>query len=333
MSFIVVRKDKSLYHIHLDRPQALNALDITMIEDISDAVDEFNSADTYETLLFTGEGKAFCAGGDIKHAYKAGKENPEVAKAYFKKEYALNQKLYDCSKTTVSIMDGITMGGGVGLANPCKVRICTENTRWAMPETTIGFFPDVGGAYYLSRMKGQCGLYFGLTGQSVTQPYDLISNSLATHFIPSAKLKYAFIDMEANHGIAEILEKYSEAPEQDSEIAPYIDEINFCFDFSTLDEVLMRLSQGDDWARKVREMLTTKSPTSLLLAFLHIRQAAGEEFSDVIARDLKLAEYCMHHSDFYEGVRALLLDKDRNPRWKPETVKDLDFSQINSLFT
>ncbi len=333
MTFIKTKIRNSVLHIHLSRPEALNALDGSMIDDISNAVDDFKKNDGLKTLVFTGEGKAFCAGGDIKAAYAAGKQDPQIADAYFKREYALNKKLYELSKISISIMDGITMGGGVGLANPCQIRICTENTRWAMPETAIGFFPDVGGAYYLSRMESANGFYFGLTGQSITKPHDLISNILATHYMPSSSIEEFLKDLESGEDVENILGKYCEAPESVSDIEMICIEIEKHFDSNSLGEIVKSLSNGSEWAKEVYNLLLTKSPTSLLLSFLHIQKARNEKFNDVIGRDLKLAEYSMRSHDFYEGVRALLLDKDKNPQWSPEALDKLAFEQINSLFT
>ncbi len=225
------------------------------------------------------------------------------------------------------------MGGGVGLANACQMRICTENTRWAMPETTIGFFPDVGGAYYLSRMNGANGLYFGLTGQAITNPRDLIFNKLATHYVPSAFVTSFFKSIRYGDKVEEVLSQYCKAPEPKSNIGLISIEIEKYFNYKSLQEILINLYQGGSWAKECYDTLQAKSPTSLILAFLHIQKSKGEEFDQVIARDLKLAHYAMRSHDFYEGVRALLLDKDKNPQWEPDTLDKLDFQQINTLFT
>ena len=333
MTFVQTREHGSICNIHLNRPEALNALNGDMIDDVAISVDNFEKNSDLETLVFTGEGKAFCAGGDVKAAYAAGKQDPKIADNYFAREYALNQKLFNLSKTTISIMDGITMGGGVGLANACQIRICTEKTRWAMPETTIGFFPDVGGAYYLSRMNGTNGIYLGLTGQAIANPHDLISNKLATQYIPSESIDSFLKSIQNGNKLEEILSQYCKTPEPKSNIDPISSEIENYFNYNSLEDILKSLCEGNEWAKECYDILQAKSPTSLILAFLHIRKARDEDFNQVIERDLKLAHYAMRSHDFYEGVRALLLDKDKNPQWKPDTLGKLDFQQINTLFT
>lgn len=325
MSFLNTIQSKPLHQLHLNRPEALNALDMSMIEGISAAINAMHSDENAFGLVITGEGRAFCAGGDIKAARTLGSQDPKLADAYFKLEYEMNRSLFGSDKCTVAIMDGVTMGGGVGVANACQYRICTDNTKWAMPETAIGFFPDVGGAYYLAQMGEGFDLYFGLTGAVIANPSHLITHNLATHYVPADKIadfKAVLSEAKSEDDVKACLDKFSATPEG-SNIT------------DTLDIEILKVLKNNDLESVVQKskLLQSKSPTSLMLAYRHIMMARDEGFEAVSHRDLKLAKYCMRHSDFFEGVRALLIDKDKNPQWIPDKIEDLDMSKINALFT
>ncbi|MAF68169.1 MAG: hypothetical protein CMH25_02360 [Micavibrio sp.] len=325
MSFLNTIQSKPLHQLHLNRPEALNALNMSMIEGISAAINAMHADENAFGLVITGEGRAFCAGGDIKAARTLGSRDPKLADAYFKLEYEMNRSLFGSDKCTVAIMDGVTMGGGVGVANACQYRICTDNTKWAMPETAIGFFPDVGGAYYLAQMGEGLDLYFGLTGAVIANPSHLITYNLATHYVPADKIedfKVVLSEAKNEDDVKTCLDRFSTTPEG-SNITDTIDI-----------EMLKVLKNNDlEGAIKKSKLLQSKSPTSLMLAYRHIMMASDEGFEAVSHRDLKLAKYCMRHSDFFEGVRALLIDKDKNPQWIPDKIEDLDMSKINALFT
>ena len=325
MSFLNTIQSKPLHQLHLNRPDALNALDMSMIEGIAMAINHMHTDVDAFGLVITGEGRAFCAGGDIKAARTLGAQDPRLADAYFKLEYEMNRSLFGSDKCTIAIMDGVTMGGGVGVANACQIRICTENTKWAMPETAIGFFPDVGGAYYLAQMGEGLDLYFGLTGEVVSDPAHLIAHGLATHFVPQANLDVfmqALMETDNEKDVYACINEFCIAPEQ----SDIIETIN--------SDILNTLINNDlEGTVQKSDILKTKSSTSLMLAYHHIVIARNEGFEAVSHRDLKLAKYCMRHPDFFEGVRALLIDKDKRPQWRPETLDMLNVEEINALFT
>lgn len=296
MTIQVERRHKYLI-ITLDRPQALNALTLDMIQDLSRAIQEIESDSSLcGGILRSSQARAYCAGGDIKKARDCAiAGDVDLAMSFFHAEYALNKQMFHCSKPLIAIMDGITMGGGVGVSAPCRYRLATERTLWAMPEVGIGFFPDVGAAYYLSRMPNKYGLYLGMTGARVDDSSLCLGLEIATHII----------DFNRIDDIVDIISKG--------------DEIEGSISQFTLD-IPPKIPEIHDI-----QYHPSYSPLSYVVAKAHITKARNESFDDVIARDLQLAERFMQEPDFIEGVRAVVVDKDRNPKWSKALGELADF--------
>jgi enoyl-CoA hydratase len=313
----------SCVHIMLDRPVALNALNLEMVRTISRILDEVETDPHILSVILRGAGeRAFCAGGDIKAAREMGLKAQKGEMSlddvvqFFREEYALNKKLFHFKKPIISIMHGITMGGGVGLSAPCRYRVATETTQWAMPEVSIGFFPDVGAGYYLTRLPYHVGFYLGLSGESIKNKADLVKCKLATHAVPSAQIEDMVQDISTcknETDVARALEHHSFAPLLPELPYKLIDEI---FSKPALDDVMAKLAlQADPWAKHVYDVILSKSPLSIAVTFAHLQAATHEEFDVIIARDLHLATEFMRGSDMFEGIRAMVVDKDRKPQW------------------
>lgn len=318
--------------VTLNRPDSLNALNLLMVLEMSRVVDKAAADDRVFGLVLRGAGdRAFCAGGDIKAAregglaWKAGSAALDETVTFFAAEYALNRSLFHFPKPVVAVMDGITMGGGVGISAPCRFRIATTRTRWAMPETGIGFFSDVGTGYHLTRLPGRLGYYLGLTGLTLSSARDLTTARLATHFMPSEtvpEMIAALIDAPTPERFLRTIKSVNIMKDQPRLLD--LQRIDQHFAHPTIEDILYSLDWAEDeWASRTAAVLRTKSPTSLKLTLAHLQKAAGEEFDQVSMRDLDLAKFCLHGHDFYEGIRAALVDKDKAPRWSPSRLEDV----------
>ena len=325
--------------VTLNRPDALNALNSFMIKELGRVLDKAQTDNTIHGIVMVGAGeRAFCAGGDIKIAregglaWKAGEGKLDPMLEFFAEEYELNRRLFHFKKPIVAVMDGITMGGGVGLAAPCQFRIATTRTRWAMPETGIGFFPDVGAGYYLTRMPGLIGRYLGLTGNGLQSVRDMMLCKIATHFMVAEAVPTLVNNLITSPtGEAVIAAIGSGDIPVDMPRALDRERIDKYFAHNTVEEIIHGLewSDNDPWAVETAATLRQKSPTSLKVTLAHLRASEKESFDQVSGRDLVLAEFCLHGEDLYEGVRAAVVDKDKNPKWSPAKLEDVpvfDFS-------
>ncbi len=338
MSNILCVDKNHLKCVLLDRPEALNSLNGEMVDSLLAVLSAARGDAGIKTFFFKGAGgKAFCAGGDIKAArlgaiaIKEGRMSLESVVSFFVDEYELNKELFHYAKPTISFMNGITMGGGVGIAGACRYRITTEKTVWAMPEVTIGFFPDVGAAHYLSRAPHHVGRYLAMTGAHIANPADLIKCGLATHFMPLEKEQPLVEALAASGaGTEEIIAGFAVAPGDTS--LPY-DKIESCFGADNAEAILENLAQdGGAWALETEALIRSKSPTSVKVALRHVMLAENEDFDTIIARDLKLAGHFLMGHDLIEGVRAAVVDKDRSPKWNPPTLERVGKEQIEAFF-
>ncbi len=317
--------------VTLDRPEALNSLNAPMVEGLLEILDESENDSNIRAVFIKGEGgRAFCAGGDIKAArlgaiaIRDGRIGLGQVVDFFVKEYGLNRRLFHYAKPLISFMNGITMGGGVGIAGACKIRIATEKTAWAMPEVSIGFFPDVGAAYYLTRAPQKAGYYLALTGGSLSNPADLLKCGFATHYMQSDKESAVLKDVSA-------IDAHHVDPGEPS--LPYGD-IENCFSANTVEGILDNLDRyGTEWASGTAALIRAKSPSSLKVALRHLQLAEGQDFDTVSARDLKLAGKFLQHDDLIEGVRAVVVDKDRQPKWSPATLAEVGMDQLAGYFS
>ena len=313
--------------IRLNRPKALHALTTAMCLAILDALDRFEADDAVELVLFDhADGRGFCAGGDIRLLAESGARDGVDARAFFLAEYRMNDRLFAYPKPTVAIMDGITMGGGVGIALPCDTRIATENTRFAMPETGIGLFPDVGAGWYLPRLPGQVGKYLALTGARLSGA-DCVALGLATHHVDAATIPALVATLVDEGGWA--LERLADTAPP-AAILDDLDIIDRLFASETLAGIHEALeADGGDWATSQLATLRAKSPLSMTVALRQLREGATmSDFAAEMAQEYAISARMVRTPDFIEGVRALIVDKDNQPRWQPH----VDPAQVDAIF-
>jgi enoyl-CoA hydratase/carnithine racemase len=330
MAEVIIERQGRVGCIRLNRPKALHALNHAMCTAILDGLAEFEGDDRVAAVVFDhAEGRGFCAGGDIRMLAESGKGDGSEARAFFHAEYRMNHRLFTYAKPTVAFMDGITMGGGVGIALPCRYRVATENTKFAMPETGIGLFPDVGGGWYLSRLPGQVGKYLALTGARLNG-HDCLGLGLATHGFAVDKLEITKQLLFAYpQDIEDILgDKSGLLPGGD--LLRRLEEIDGLFAGETVAEIMAALeADSGEWAAKELATLRTKSPLSMAVALRQLREgAAMPDFASEMRQEYAIGARVVHTHDFIEGVRALIVDKDNAPQWTPHVTE----AEIDAIF-
>lgn len=336
----ILREDRGgVVFVTLNRPAVLNALSLGMIREIRRILAETRDDPTVRAIVFCGAGdKAFCAGGDIKAVYHAGVGQTDpaarsaLAREYFADEYRMNRELYDYPKPLIAMMDGITMGGGFGVAGPCSIRIATERTVFAMPEVGIGFFPDVGSMYSLTRAPGRMGQWLALTGDRITGT-GMCAAGLATHFIMAEQVP-AILAGDFGFEISKIIDSFNVPDDFKTETYETTKiVIEKCFYHKRVESILDALDEdGGNFASQTAATIRAKSPTSVKLAHAYYLWAEGKTFHQVTAMDYRLSIRCVLGHEFYEGVRAAVVDKDRNPRWNPARIEDVPDDVIASYF-
>ncbi len=316
--------------IRLYRPQALNALTLGMIEAIHAAVDVLSADPDVHFLLLDAPERGFCAGGDVRGLRAAALAGDhDAARIFFSAEYALNQAIADCAKPVVSFIDGVCMGGGIGISAHGSHRVATERAMFAMPETAIGLFPDVGTSFLLPRLPGALGFYMGLTGARMVGA-DAVHAGLATHFMPSDSLpglEAALVQdgVAAIAAFAEPLPAFSLAAAR-----PVIDAV---FSAPSVKDILARLeADSSSFAQETLRTLRRNSPSAVHWSFAILRAGAHRSLPQALAAELELATRVTALPEFFEGVRAVLVDKDRAPKWQPARLEDVDQAAINALF-
>ncbi len=322
-------------HISLNRPKALHALTLEMCHAMSAALAEWRDDDAIEAVIIDhAEGRGFCAGGDIAFLRNSAVNDGGVSgRKFFHDEYQLNHQLFAFPKPVVAFMDGITMGGGVGISQPAKYRVATENTRFAMPETGIGLFPDVGGGWYLSRLGGRMGQFLALTGARLDGA-ECLWTGLATHYLPSEKLAEAKARIAENPSrTAGILGELSDITPE-ARIANNADKIAKHFASDRYEDILASLEADDsDWAQTERDTLGTKSPQTCKVALRELRDSlALGDFADEMRMEYRIASRVLTRPDFAEGVRAVIVDKMGDPQWDPATPEGVSDELIDSIF-
>ncbi len=318
-----------------DRPRALNALTTEMRATMAAAMPRIaRDPLLYCLVLRSDNPKAFSAGGDVRELVAWGKSDPERGRRAFADEYRLNWTLECFTKPTISLIDGMVMGSGVGVTLFGTHRVAGEGYRFAMPETAIGLFPDVGAAHAFSRMPDGIGLYLGLTGRTIGRA-DAFHLGLATHCIPAAEHAAIIEALSGAYPVDQVLDARHQDPGP-SELLARRDVIRHCFSAGSVIEILTRLdgvgAADAEWAQGVRRELLTRSPTSLALTFRHIRASASLDLDAVLEVDYRLASRCLDGHDFAEGVRAALIDKDGKPQWQPATLAEVSDSSIAAYF-
>lgn len=330
--------------VTLNRPKSLNALTLEMIRALAPQLDAWAKDSAIKAVAIQGAGdRAFCAGGDVRavwYAAKAGGHQPGVpghmASDFFREEYRLNRQIHTYPKPYIALIDGICMGGGVGLSIHGSLRIAGPKTLFAMPEGAIGFFPDVGGSYFLSRMEDGLGLYLALTGERL-HAADCLTAKIATHHIASEKTQSVLERLAAWKGQGapdDLLQDLtsSPAPGELDKLRPAIDR---CFaGKDSIAAVIKALeAEGSDWAKATLQTLSKRSPLSLALSIVALSRGSKLNFDGCMKMEYRLSQALMgSKSDFFEGIRAVLVDKDHAPKWRHASPLAVDADEVESFF-
>lgn len=328
--------------VTLNRPQALNAVTLEMLHALEERLIAWAEDESVAAVVIGGEGRAFAAGGDIRHLYEAGRSGDPYTEQFFRDEYRVNRRIFHFPKPYVALINGVTMGGGVGLSVHGSHRVATENTVFAMPETGIGFFPDVGGTYFLPRLPGRLGLYMALTGARLGGA-DCLYAGVATHYVPSERLpaleaalrtlNLSGADIEAAHAaVTAAVERLSEDP-LPAPIERLRRDIDACFAADSVERVIDNLrAEGSEWALKTAETILARSPTALKVAFEQVHRGASLDFDQALTLEFRMSQAFMRGHDFYEGVRAAIIDKDQAPRWRPARLEEVTAEMVAGHF-
>jgi enoyl-CoA hydratase len=318
--------------VTLNRPQALNAITHGMVLELRRALDAWAADPEVTRIVLAAAGeRAFSAGGDIRHLYELGTTGRrEEALRFWRDEYALDIRIKRYPKPYVSLIDGIVMGGGVGVSLHGSHRVAGERYQFAMPEVGIGFFPDVGATYALPRLPGATGTYLALTGERV-RTADALALGLATHAVGSALLLELREALIAGEPIEDTLARLRHDPGT-APLAAERETIDACFRGTTVTQILARLdeaaSRGSDFAAKTAATIRTKSPTSLVVALEQMRRGRDLSFEDAMRAEFRIVSRIIEGHDFYEGVRAAVIDKDGAPRWRPASLAEVDAAAV-----
>lgn len=325
----------NLGHIRLNRPKALNALTQSMVAEITRLLLKWEQDETVGAVLVDSAGeRAFCAGGDVILLHDSGKAGDTKAETFWREEYALNELIFRYSKPYITLIDGFVMGGGVGLSVHGRLRIAGDATVFAMPETGIGYFPDVGGTYFLPRLGHGLGNWLGLTGARLSAG-QCMEFGVANGYVPSQKhsdlieaLGQAALD-GSDASVANVLMKFISAPPK----AEPIPQSLKAFEAPTVPAILKALdADGGDWAVKQATTMRRKSPLALVVTLEALRQGRDLSFREAMSQELNLSLNFLNTQDFYEGIRAQLIDKDRNPKWSHDSAKSVTQAQQARLF-
>ena len=336
---LIARREGVAGVIRLNRPKAINAVTLEMFRDIEKALDEFETDPAVGLILLEGAGeRGLCAGGDIRALYENSKVNGDLGKILWREEYILNARIAKFAKPYVAFMDGIVMGGGVGLSAHSRHRVVTEKTKLAMPEVGLGFFPDVGGTFLLSRSPGEIGTYFGLTGQTMNGP-DAIYARFADAVVPSGKLaalRDALINLRAGVNSTDVqaaIDAFATG-ENSGPVAATQAQIDRWFAYDRMQDIVAALQRdGSELAQATLKTLSEKSPRGMVVTLKLLRLARGSSsLEECLVREYRAALEVFRSDDFREGVRAAVIDKDRNPRWSPSRIEDVTPEMLAPYF-
>lgn len=331
---VVTRIENGVGRITLNRPKAIHALNRAMCEAMTEALLAWRGDAAVQSVLIDHAGeRGFCAGGDIRMIAESGAGDASEAKAFFLAEYRLNHLMFDYPKPIIAIVDGIVMGGGVGISEPADIRVATERTTYAMPETGIGLFPDVGGGWFLPRLPGQTGVWLALTGARL-KAADTVALGVHTHFVPADRVPALKADLmgEAADPSSVVARRAGDAGP--APLSAHREAIDRLFAFDTVEEIFQALeADGSDWALKQLETLKSKSPQSLNVSLRQIRTGATlNSFADNMAMEYALGGRVVRTHDFQEGVRAVIVDKDNAPKWSPADLSGVTDETLDALF-
>lgn len=326
--------------VTLDRPRALNALTLEMIRVMDHKLAEWAEDPAVRAVVVVGSGdKAFCAGGDVRAVHDSVRVAPsDLHRVFFCEEYALNRRIHRYPKPYVALIHGVTMGGGVGISVHGSHRVATESTMFAMPETALGFFPDVGGSWFLPRLPGATGTYLALTGHRLGVA-DLLALGIATHAVPAKEretLMERLAAMAPGEDAAGQIDAALSGLALEAGPPPLSGRraaIDRCFSADRVEEILERLAgEGDEWAQSCRAELLTRSPTSLKVTLEQMRRGRGLDIEPALIMEYRISQHLMTRPDFFEGVRSILIDKDRSPKWRPDTLAGVAGAAVDDCF-
>ncbi|KAJ9090612.1 3-hydroxyisobutyryl-CoA hydrolase [Entomophthora muscae] len=318
----------------LNRPKAYNALDLSMIRNIVPQLQAWDQSDLCKVITIkSSHPKAFCAGGDVKIAAQKGKDRDPSAVSFFTEEYKLNHMIGTLNTPFVALIDGITMGGGVGLSVHAPFRVATEKTKLAMPETSIGLFPDVGASFFLSRLDGELGAYLGLTGH-LLEGREVMYAGFATHYVPSERLpaledRLNELDSSEHDVVNQAIEEFCAEPDyKPSSLDAYRPAIDRCFAHSSVKDIIAALreeTEEKEWAQNTIKVLEASSPTSLIVTLEHLRRGRQLNFAQCLQMEHNLVQHFLNNHDFPEGVESkLVLKGSRPPQWQPASLAEAD---------
>ncbi|SNT20021.1 Enoyl-CoA hydratase/isomerase [Anaerovirgula multivorans] len=316
-----------------------------MIETLYEILQEWEKDDQVTFICLEGEGqRAFCAGGDVRALYDLRNSNVEEhAHYFFETEYRMNRMMFTYPKPILVYMNGVVMGGGVGISVGASHRIVTEGTKWAMPEMNIGLYPDVGGSYFLNKMPGEIGRYLALISKTITAS-DVLYIGAADYYLNSdlwdnlkgVIMQNKWLGTTVKEELHQLILKFNQSMENTSTLATLETTINKHFGFNSMEEIFNSLEksaeEGDSWAKKTKEILLTKSPTSLKVTLRQLMEGKTKSLVDCFKMELDLSMNFMKSHDFFEGVRAVLVDKDQSPNWHPDTIEKVEEKDVESFF-
>ena len=327
----------------LNRPKALNALSHGMILEMERVMPQWEKNPAVKAVVLRGSGdRAFCAGGDVAGLYREMRDNPSgtVRRDFFRDEYVVNRRIYRFAKPWISLIDGIDMGGGVGLSVHGSHSVASEKFLFAMPETSIGLFPDVGGGYFLSRLPGALGTFLALTSHRL-KGADAQWAGIVDAYVPSAAMNelqaaLGAADLsgpDANRKVDAVIARFAADPGMPT-LPAMMPDIDRCFSAETLQEIVDKLRKHPgDWAQKQLAALMKLSPISMAITLEQLKRCANRSFEDSMTIEYRMSQNCMRPDhDFFEGVRALLIDKDQKPRWNPPTIEGVTQAMIEAHF-
>jgi enoyl-CoA hydratase len=336
---LIVRREGSAGIIRLNRPKAINAMTLEMSEGIDRALDEFETDGAVALVLLEGAGeRGLCAGGDIRGLYESSRAGGDLGKRFWRQEYVMNARIAKYPKPYVAFMDGLVMGGGVGLSAHSRHRVVTERTKLAMPEVGLGFFPDVGGTWLLSHAPGEIGSYFGLTGQTMNGP-DAIHARFADAVVPSAKwpaLRDVLTKIRPGTLSSEVqalIDGFATG-EKAGPVAALQPRIDAWFGHDRLNDIVAALARdGSELAQATLKTLAEKSPRGMVVTLKLLRLARhASSLEECLVREYRAALEVFSSDDFREGVRAAVIDKDRNPKWSPPRIEDVTPEMLAPYF-
>lgn len=346
-AFITSSISNHIGMIQLDRPKALNSLSLDMVRTLTQVLMDWrHNEDVRSVFIYSSSERAFCAGGDIRFFYDVGQFSPQQDSAlledFFTEEYALNHLIHFYPKPYIALLDGVVMGGGMGIAQSgvnARLRIVTERTKMAMPEVNIGLFPDVGGGYFLNRTPNEIGTYLGLTG-AIIHAADALYADLADVFIPSAQLPALFEILSTNTAsdiripIRQFAAQFAEqAQASTSKLAQHQNAISQHFHFNQLKEILNSLQLEDsEFSQATQKIMALRSPLLMAVTLEQLRRCANASVADCLRLERTMVRHCFKHGEVIEGIRALVVDKDNQPKWNPPHVAEVSEEMVQGFF-